>query len=186
MWSRAGSRPAGASFAPNRRAMFHPLDALPDTARIWLYTASRPLTDDDIRTADEALRAFAEGWAAHGAPVHGYAGVRERAFLLFAADEARTAVSGCSIDSSVAAVRELGARLDVDFFQRLNLALRTDGGPRLLHRDKLAAAAENGTIGPQTPTYDPMVQTLGQWRTAWVKPLRATWAGAFLPAAAGR
>jgi len=160
--------------------MFAPLDQLPDDARVWIYQADRALTETECRALNEGLSTFAQGWAAHGAPVRAWAGVQGSHFLVFAADEAYSGVSGCSIDSSVRAVRQWGEQLDVDFFGRLVLACETPAGLQLLHRDALEGAEQAGIIHPDTPVYDNTVQTLGEWRRHWKRPLHASWAAGSL------
>ncbi|MBI1192676.1 MAG: hypothetical protein GC205_05820 [Bacteroidetes bacterium] len=160
--------------------MFAPLDQLPDDSRIWIYQADRALSFAECGALDEALSAFAQRWAAHGAPVRAWAGVKDQHFLVFAADENYSGVSGCSIDSSVQMVREWGTRLGVDFFGRLTLACETPQGLKLLHRDALEAAEKSGLLGPETTVYDHTVQTLGQWRNTWKRPLRQSWAAGSL------
>ena len=156
--------------------MLAPLDQLPDDSRIWIYQADRALSQTECGELNEGLSTFAQSWAAHGAPVRAWAGVHGQHFLVFAADEKYSGVSGCSIDSSVRAVREWGTRLNVDFFGRLTLACETPQGLLLLHRDALDAAEKAGSIGPDTPVYDHTVQTLGEWRRSWKRPLRESWA----------
>ncbi len=160
--------------------MLAPLDQLPDNSRIWIYQADRALSESECREVNEGLSTFAQSWAAHGAPVRAWAGVHGHHFLVFAADENYSGVSGCSIDSSVRIVRDWGARLGVDFFGRLNLACETPQGLQLLHRDALEAAEKAGTLRPDTPVYDHTVQTLGEWRHTWKRPLRESWAAANL------
>jgi hypothetical protein len=160
--------------------MFAPLDHLPDHARVWIYQADRALTETECRALNESLSTFAQGWTAHGAPVRAWAGVQGHHFLVFAADEAYSGVSGCSIDSSVRVVRQWGEQLAVDFFNRLTLACETTQGIALLHRDALEQAGQQGSIHPDTPVYDNTVITLGEWRRHWKRPLRASWAAGSL------
>jgi hypothetical protein len=161
--------------------MYRPLESLPDSARIWIYQSSRPLTPDESAEAARVLRGFADSWQAHGAPVAAWAGVLQDLFLLFAADEqSGSAVSGCSIDSSVKVVRELGARFGLDFFGRLVLAVEGRDGLELLHRDQLTQALAEGRIQPHSPARDLTASDLGAWRRSFVRPLNATWASPYL------
>jgi hypothetical protein len=157
--------------------MLLPLDDLAPETRVWIYQADRPLNEEECAVADAALEAFVEGWTAHGAPVYGHAGVWHQRFLVVFADEAKSGVSGCSIDASVAVIRELGERFGIDFFQRLNLACQVWGGLQAIHKDELETALEKGTIGPETLVFDNTVQTKTEWEKQWERPLKDSWAG---------
>ena len=74
-------------------------DRLPDDARLWVFAASRDLTTDEAGALLGHVDGFLERWAAHGTPVVGARELRHGRFLLVAADERATGVSGCSIDS---------------------------------------------------------------------------------------
>ena len=46
--------------------MFVAFHELPATARVWIYQASRPLTDTELTAVQPALQQFAEAWTSHG------------------------------------------------------------------------------------------------------------------------
>jgi len=97
------------------------LPLLPDSSRVWVYAASRPLTKDDKAIAENLLNRFISQWATHGSAMTAGACVLFDRFLVIAADEQKMAASGCSIDSSVRVIKEIGQTISVDFFDRLNV-----------------------------------------------------------------
>jgi hypothetical protein len=99
----------------------------PDTAKVWIYQASRALTPDENQLLSTKAKAFASGWTAHKMALQADAAVVNNLLLLLIVDENQASVSGCSIDSSVHFVKEIGAELGVDFFNRLNVAYLQQG-----------------------------------------------------------
>ncbi len=160
--------------------MLATLAELSQDSKVWIYQTDRQLSEGETKEANLALESFAAGWLAHGAAVRSFACTAENHFLLFFADERFSGVSGCSIDSSVRLVRDLGSRFSVDFFQRLNVAVKTPDGIRLIHRDDLAEEHRRGLLNPETPVYDHTVQTLRDWQHAWIKPISETWAAQWM------
>ncbi len=156
--------------------MYVPLSSLPGSARIWLYQADRQLTAADVAGAEIYLRNFCETWVAHGQPLRvSFAVVRNR-FLLLAADETAGAPSGCSIDSSVHMLRELGTKLGLDLLDKSQIAYLTEPDTlTTVPRSALRAAVADGQLRPETMIFDNTVSTIGAWRTAWPHPAAQTW-----------
>ena len=142
---------------------------LPDTSRFWCFVADRPWTADEEVVLRTGLDALCEAWAAHGAPVYaGYQLVEQRVLAL-AADEARTAASGCSIDSRMAALRALGDQLGIDWLGRMHVFVdRGQGWERL----KLAEARQ----ASEGRFLDSVASTKVEWspvrelQGSWLKP----------------
>ena len=142
---------------------------LPDTSRFWCFVADRPWTADEEVVLRTGLDALCEAWAAHGAPVYaGYQLVEQR-ILALAADEARTAASGCSIDSRMAALRALGDQLGIDWLGRMHVYVdRGQGWERL----KLAEARQ----ASEGRFLDSVASTKVEWSPvrelhgSWLKP----------------
>jgi hypothetical protein len=90
-------------------------------SKLWIFQASAPLQSHQV-AIEARLQPFIQSWLSHGAVVQGsYLLVADR-FLLIAADEAAGSVSGCSTDGLMRTVKALGSELDLDFFDRANLA----------------------------------------------------------------
>ena len=76
-----------------------PFDAMPDTARLWIFPATRPLSPAEGELVLAETDAFIAGWAAHGVPLTAARDLRHERFLMVAADEAADRHSA-SISSS--------------------------------------------------------------------------------------
>lgn len=149
---------------------------LPDHARVWIYGAERPLTETEAQAAKEQAADFAQRWVAHNRQLKADANLLHNRFLVLAVDESMAGASGCSIDSSVHFVQQLGAQLGIDFFNRMQFSYRTDAGNiETLDRKSFKAQYALGAIHDATTVFDPMVNTLGDLRASFEKPLAASW-----------
>jgi hypothetical protein len=81
------------------------------------------------------------------------------------ADESSTKASGCSIDSSVRFIKEIGSKLKIDFFNRLYVLIEKDGEFKRVHFSDLSEYT-NWNL------FNPMVKTLGEMRTNWIVPVQ--------------
>jgi len=143
---------------------------LPENSRFWCFVADRPWTSDEEATLRTGLDALCTAWAAHGAPVYaGYQLVEQR-LLALAADEARTAASGCSIDSRMAALRALGDQLGIDWLGRMHVYVDRGQGWERLKLSEARQLAEGRFL-------DSVATTKGEWspvrelQGSWLKPV---------------
>jgi hypothetical protein len=150
--------------------MYVAFDHLPSRARVWIYQASRPLTEAELMDVLPRLAAFAEEWTSHGQQLAASAQFLHRQFLIIGLDEAVAGASGCSIDASVRFVRELEQHLGVDLLEKSRMAFLNDGQLREL-REAVAA----GQITADTPYFNNTLTTKGELTASWPMPAGQTW-----------
>src|SRR5436309_16037260 len=97
-------------------------DNFPDYSRVWIYQSSRCFALSEALEIESLLNKFCSEWRSHGDKVNAYGNLFFGQFLVLMTDESTTAVSGCSTDSSVHFVKQIGQQFNVDFFNRSNLA----------------------------------------------------------------
>jgi hypothetical protein len=151
-------------FAPNSRA--------------WVYQASRNLTDAEASEVRQLASTFAADWKSHGAPLKADADVLYNRFLVMMVNEDAGSASGCSIDSSVAQIRSIEQKLNIDLFDRMNLAyLNSEKELDSVHANKISEAFEHGTLNEQTTVFNNMVTSYSDLESNWRIPLVKSWAG---------
>jgi len=155
--------------------MYVAFDHLPPRARVWIYQASRPLTESELMEVLPRLAAFAEEWTSHGQQLAASAQFLHRQFLVIGLDEVVAGASGCSIDASVRFVRELEQRLGIELLEKSRMAFLTDGQLQLLNRRELREAVAAGQITADTPYFNNTLTTKGELTASWPAPAGQTW-----------
>lgn len=153
-----------------------PFAALPDSARLWVFAAARPLATPERDALLSAVDAFLDEWNAHRVPLDCARDLRYDQFLLVGVDQAAAGVSGCSVDSLVRTMKTLGQHLGVELVDHASVFYRD--GERVLRvsRDEFAQAAVRGAVSPDTTVFDNTVPTAGAVRSgAWEAPAARTW-----------
>ena len=150
-------------------------DHLPPHARVWIYQASRPLTEAELLPLLPRLAAFAEEWTSHGRQLAASAQFLHRQFLVIGLDEAVADASGCSIDTSVRFVQELEQRLGISLLEKSRMAFLHNGELRLLTRPELRAAVAAGEVQPDTLYFNNTLTTKAQLDAQWPAPAGQTW-----------
>jgi hypothetical protein len=156
-----------------------PFDEMPDHARVWIFGASGPARGEAADRMLAEVDRFLEDWHAHGRPVVGARELRHGHFLLIAADERATGVSGCSIDSLFRRLRGLEAETGIGVLDSGTVWFRGgDGEIRRESRDSFRLLAAEGGVTGDTPVFDNTVATVGEVRGGgWEKRLAESWHG---------
>lgn len=153
-------------------------DRMPDDARVWVFAASRDLSPDGSAALLRHVDGFLERWHAHGAPVAGARELRHGRFLLVAADERATGVSGCSIDSLTRALKDAEAELGLSLREAASLVFYrdADGAVRGVPRPEFRRLAQSGEVGEDTVVFDNTAASVGDVRSGrWERPFRESW-----------
>jgi len=165
-----------------------PFDQLPDRARLWTFTASRPLSHQEGEPFLAATDEFLVAWTAHKVPLATARDWRYDQFLFVAVDEAAAGASGCSIDALVRFMRDAETGLGVRLTDNGSVWFRTsDGVIACTSREGFRQLAEQGAVSLDTVVFDNTIQTVGLLRESrWEIPAQRSWhRRAFFPSRAG-
>jgi hypothetical protein len=156
-------------FKPLLPAQFSP------NSRVWIYQGSRLLSLSEAIEIENEINDFCKEWSSHGAEVAGYGNLFFGQFLVLIADESKTTVGGCSTDSSVRFVKQVGEKYGVDFFNRTNLAFFIKDKIQVIPMTQVAYAIENGFINADTVYFNNLVETKEQLENKWLIPVKDSW-----------
>jgi hypothetical protein len=148
---------------------FHP------QSRVWVYQSSRLFTISEALEIEEMLETFVAKWQSHGAPVKGYGNMFFGQFVVLIADDTDDKIGGCSTDSSVRFIKEIGERFSVDLFNRQNLAFVVKDKIQLLPMSQLNYAIDNNFINPDTIYFNNLVQSKQELTDNWLQPVKESW-----------
>ncbi|BCS32854.1 hypothetical protein TBR22_A20780 [Luteitalea sp. TBR-22] len=153
-----------------------PFASLPDSARLWVFAAARPLDSQERDALLTAADAFLDQWNAHKVPLACARELRHDQFLLVGVDEAASGVSGCSVDSLVRTMKGLGQQLGVDLLDHASVFYRDGEAVRRVSREAFADAVASGGVDLATTVFDNTVPTVGALRAGrWESPASETW-----------
>lgn len=155
--------------------MYIPFEEMSPTARIWIYQADRQITEDEKNKIENSAKEFLDGWAAHGNPLNSSFTVLHNKFLVISVDESYNLASGCSIDASVALVRNLEQQLNLNFFDRSKVAFLLNGEIFQSAMTDLKELVSEGKINADTTTFNNLVANVDQLNNQWKMPAGETW-----------
>ncbi len=152
-------------------------NSLPGNARTWIYQSDRNFTPDEVEQLNKDVRSFTEQWAAHKLQLTAWGEVVLNRFIILMVDESGTGASGCSIDSSVKFIREIGNKINVDFFNRFEVAwIDANSEVKSCHANVLYTKVTNGEVNEQTPFFNNLPTSKSELLNHWIQPLNGHWA----------
>jgi hypothetical protein len=137
---------------PNFNQLF---PQLPDTSRVWLYVSDRPFDATESNYIQDALSDFTQNkWATHGTKLMASGSVLMNQLVVLAVDEEVMNASGCSIDSSVRLMKQIGTELKVDFFNRLFVLITKESEIKRVHFQELHQYSDWKLLNPMVSSLE--------------------------------
>lgn len=156
------------------------LIALHDQSKVWIYQASRFFSDDEMDDIIPMIRAFVTQWVSHNREIKGYGNLFHHKFICLFVDESHAHASGCSIDSSVRFIKEIGEKFKVDMMGRTEFCYLKDDIVHGIDMQKMPEAYASGLISDETLFFDNNVKDKDSFLKEWVKPLSESWQKRFI------
>jgi hypothetical protein len=139
-------------------------DELPSDGRLWIFPASRPLSDAEQRRVLAEADAFIDQWMAHGVPLSAARDIRHDQFVLIGVDERSAGASGCSVDALVRGMGQLQTVLGVELIENGPVLYRDGQRIERVSRDRFADLASKGEVNLDTVVFDNTLARVGDLR----------------------
>ena len=153
-------------------------EALPEDARVWIFSAERPLTSDEQSRLLREVDRFLEQWGAHDMPLTAGRDIRYDRFLFVAVDQRAVGPSGCSIDALVRQMQALQAEIGAELVNHAPVLYRQGDHIARVSREQFAELVERGDIDLGTTVFDTTLTRLGDVRAGrWETRAGDSWHG---------
>ncbi len=148
---------------------------MPDNSRVWVYQASRALSDSEQQIVADNCMLFLDQWTKHGSDLKASFTLDYNQFLTLLVDESFMGVSGCSIDASVRFVKELGKLLEVDFMDKMKIAVKEEEDIVLYSMKTFKDAVLANEINSTSIVFNNLVQTKQAKSDQWEVEASNSW-----------
>lgn len=134
-----------------------------------------PISRKNISEIRTQVQDFAQQWISHNRQLRAHGDVLHNRFVVLMVDESQAGASGCSIDKSVYFLKNLQAQYDVDLFDRMQFSYLDGDQVMTVSREEFAKLYSEEKINNDTPVFDTLVNTKGDYEAEFVKPLGKSW-----------
>lgn len=152
------------------------LNSIASDSRIWIYGAERALNADETKLVRTQIQEFVVDWVSHRNELKAAADLLHDRFLVIAVDESQAEASGCSIDGSVNKIKEIGAEISVDFFNRMRFSYRdAQNNIQTVSKDEFKDLYHSGKLPNDTIVFDTLIKEVGELHQIFERPLEDSW-----------
>ncbi len=152
-----------------------PFEHLDPNSRIWIYQSTRKLNHEEQQFILENTRRFLDDWTAHGNDLQAGVKINYDQFIIIGVNEAVNEASGCSIDTSVNYIRELGKALNLDLLERSKVAFKNQANIELVDFSEIRKMIGQGNITPSSMVFNNAIASKAELENGWLLPVEKSW-----------
>ena len=148
--------------------------------RIWIYTLSNELSNEQLVDFKNRCQTFVSGWTAHDVSLDASFELYQNRLLIFKVNEDKYNASGCSIDKQLRFVKELEQAFSVELLNRLLVAYENNNQVEVVKASQIKELLAENKITATTLVFDNTITESNQLASKWKQPLQATWLAKYL------
>jgi hypothetical protein len=119
------------------------------SSRVWYYLADRTFDGTESDYIQSKIDEFVNvHWKSHGAKLDATGVLLHNQLIALSVDDNSQGASGCSIDSSVKFIKELGSELKADFFNRMYVLITNGEEIQRVHISDLSNFKDWNLLNP--------------------------------------
>ncbi|WP_418263077.1 ABC transporter ATPase [Flavobacterium faecale] len=159
--------------------MYVPFESLPEESRIWIYQSNRKFSDVEIAEIETELKAFLEGWSAHGTSLESSYLLKYNRFIIIAVNQEVQAATGCSIDASVVFIQHLEKKYNVDLLDKMNVTFKQ--GEHIAHKPLLdfKKMVKDKSVTENTIVFNNLINNVQEFNESWEVEAIDSWHSRF-------
>lgn len=143
--------------------------------RIWIYTLSKELSNEQLVDFKNRCLTFVSGWTAHDVSLDASFELYQNRLLIFKVNEDKYNASGCSIDKQLRFIKELEQVFSIELLNRLLVAYEHNNQVEVIKSSQVKDLLAANTISANTLVFDNTITQFSELNTKWKQPLQATW-----------
>ena len=148
--------------------------------RIWIYTLSNELSNEQLVDFKNRCQTFVSGWTAHDVSLDASFELYQNRLLIFKVNEDKYNASGCSIDKQLRFVKELEQAFSVELLNRLLVAYENNKQVEVVKASQIKELLASNIITANTLVFDNTITESIQLESKWKQSLQTTWLAKYL------
>jgi len=151
------------------------INKMPANAKTWIFAANRKLSKDEQYQIENLTKDFTSKWVSHNQPVVSDFEIMNDVFLVMMVDENSCHLGGCGSDDLFNFVKETGAKLNLEFLNRLQVEFLKDGETIISTKQKVIEMHESGKISDDTIFFNKNILYKSEFEMKFNTPFSEFW-----------
>ena len=155
-------------------------NALPGTAKVWVYPSNRKFYDTEIDGINEKIKTFLESWKSDDENFQVSYQFLYNRFIVFFADDSITPLEISDIDASVQFILQLQEEHKVNLLDKMNVCFKQ--GEYVQYKDlkDFKKLLKNKAVTGKSIVFDNLITTKEEFDSYWEGPISDSWYGRFV------
>ncbi len=138
--------------------------------RVWIYRSIKKLSQEEENDIARLAGDFISQWAAHGKKLAADFDILYGHYLVFYVDQNWAQATGCSIDSSVALIRQIEEKYQLGLLDRMKIGFLKNDEVVFHDFSELSKLHEEGVIKDDDKVIDALVQNKKEFDESFLTP----------------
>ncbi len=161
------------------RIMQDYFQGFPSGSRVWVYQADKPFPDDAKDVLQPKFDAFTRTWTAHKQQLRAEMRLVHNFFIVLMLDENDSA-GGCSIDTSVHFIKEIGKDYGIDLLDRMRVCFIHNGRVSGCSANEFINRLHAGEFSQETIVFNTLAATKEELLHRFTIPVKESWLKRYL------
>ena len=148
---------------------------LDDSSRVWIFQSDEIISDDKIDLINFNLKSFLQNWSSHGKELKCSYEIKFNLFIVIGVDSSFNNASGCSIDTLTNFIFDLQSKTNLNFFNRLAIAFRSNEKVTIKNMSEIKEMIKNEEFLTETIVFNNLVKTKKEYINAWESMAIESW-----------
>jgi len=160
--------------------MLVPFESLSETAKVWVYPASRKFYKNEVAEVEEKIKSFVSQWKEGDAGFKAaYRFLHDR-FVIVAVEDSKTPLTNQDLDQVVGFILQLQSEYELELLDRMNVCFKQ--GEFVQYKDikEFKKLLKNKSVSTKTIVFDNLIQTKEELEHFWEVPITESWYNRFL------
>lgn len=160
--------------------MLVPYDSLTESAKLWIYPASRKFYKEEVSVVKEKIETFVSLWRKEDEDFKAsYQFLHDRFIIVLAQDDNGKLVSQ-DIDQLVGFILNLQTEYDLELLDRMNVCFKQGEFVQYKEIKAFKKMLKSKSVSEKTIVFDNLIQTKEELENFWEVPITESWYNRFL------
>ena len=153
---------------------------LPENSKLWIYTADRELSNDEVNLVEKISNKFLGDWKSHGQNIQGSILIPYNHFIVICANQEDQNLSGCSIDDSVRFIKTIEEHLDISLLNRQIVSFKEGEDIKKINFNNIKSEVTAGNLKSNTIVFNTLINSKKDYVDKWETTASNSWLNKFI------
>lgn len=155
-------------------------ESLSDSAKVWVYPASRKFYKNEVEEVEEKIKNFIAHWKEEDTDFKAsYRFLYDR-FVVILAEDPEGKLTNQDLDQVVGFILQLQSEYELELLDRMNVCFKQGEFVQYKEIKEFKKLLKNKSVSNKTVVFDNLIQTKEELEHFWEVPITESWYNRFL------